>query len=174
MLSKVAKLMLTSTALAPVLLTYAWMAARSGAGEFAAILAAGCAALVLICIAVLAYAEKELEKIPFKVASVEAADREHMTFLLLYLLPLFTSDFDSLNWDVWVPAILVFAIVTATGYSYHFNPLLGICFGYHFYKVGTEECVTYILITKKELRNVTTVLYVAQLTEYIVIEVGGE
>ena len=44
---------------------------------------------------------------------------------------------------------------------------------WHFYKVGTPKGVTYVLITKKELRHASQLLTVAQLTEYIVIDLGG-
>jgi hypothetical protein len=108
----------------------------------------------------------------FATTTVEAADRENIAFLLLYLLPLFTTDFATLNWDVWIPAVLIFGAVVATGYSYHFNPLLGLM-GWHFYKVGTREGVTYVLITKKQLRDAPGALEVGQLTEYIVMDVGG-
>ena len=67
-----------------------------------------------------------LERSKFNITSVEAADRENMGFLLLYLLPLFISSFETLNWDFWIPAIITFGAVVATGYSYHFNPLLGL------------------------------------------------
>jgi len=77
-----------------------------------------------------------------------------------------------LNWQVWVPAIITFAAVVATGYSYHFNPLLGLM-GWHFYKVSTKEGVTYVLVTKRQLRNATETIEVGQLTEYIVLDVGG-
>ena len=68
--------------------------------------------------------------------------------------------------------LLIFTVVTSTGYSYHFNPLLGVM-KWHFYKVGTPKGVTYVLITKKELRHASQLLTVAQLTEYIVIDLGG-
>lgn len=96
-----------------------------------------------------------------------------MGFLLLYLLPLFTAQFATLNWQVWVPTIVIFAAVVATGHNYHFNPLLGLM-GWHFYKVGTREGITYVLITKKQLRNTTGSIEVGQLTEYIVIDLGGK
>lgn len=171
MLSRVAKLMLTSTAIAPVLLTYAWVAFQSGDSCVALVLAAACVALVFVCWLLLRYAKNNLERMSFKPVSIEAADRENMGFLLLYLLPLFTSQFDALNWNVWIPAILIFAGVVATGYSYHFNPLLGLM-GWHFYKVGTAEGVTYVLITKKQLRNATDTVEIGQLTEYIVLDLG--
>jgi len=94
-----------------------------------------------------------------------------MGFLLIYLLPLFTAEFTTLNWQIWAPAIAIFAAVVATGYSYHFNPLLGLL-GWHFYRVGTEQGVTFVLITRKHLRNAQETLKVGQLTEYIVIDLG--
>ncbi|RWT04598.1 hypothetical protein [Aeromonas caviae] len=54
---------------------------------------------------------------------------------------------------------------------YHFNPLLGLM-GWHFYKVSTPEGVTYVLVTKKELRRAQEGLTVVQLTEYIVLDIG--
>ncbi len=171
MLSWIAKLLLTSTAIAPVLVTYAWVAYRAGDTRKTTILFSIFIALILICLAMLNYARKNLERTSFTATTAEAADRENMGFLLLYLLPLFTSQFDALNWEIWVPAILTFGAVVATGYSYHFNPLLGLL-GWHFYKVGTSEGITYVLITKKQLRKATTMVQVGQLTEYLVIDVG--
>lgn len=165
--------MLTSTAIAPVLLTYAWVALQAGDTQMAIGLAAACFVLVFICWLLLGYAKRNLERMSFKPISIEAADRENMGFLLLYLLPLFTVQFDSLNWSVWIPAIIIFAAVVATGYSYHFNPLLGLM-GWHFYKVGTAEGVTYVLITKKQLRSATDTVEIGQLTEYIVLDLGGK
>jgi len=173
MLNRLAKLLLTSTAIAPVLLTYAWVAYRAGAHRQAAILLLTCAVLVGICLGMLKYSAKHLERMPFSTITAEAADRENIGFLLLYLLPLFTSAFSALNWQVWIPAIAIFAAVVGTGYSYHFNPLLGLL-GWHFYKVGTKEGVTYVLITKKHLRNATETIEVGQLTEYIVLDLGGK
>ena len=105
----------------------------------------------------------------FEAVAVEAADRENIAFLLLYLLPLFTVEIATLNWQVWIPALLIFGTVVATGYTYHFNPLLGLL-GWHFYKVNTKEGVTYVLITKKHLQTATEAVTVGQLTEYIVMD----
>jgi len=170
MLSRFAKLLLTSTAVAPVLLTYAWVAYQSGQVRQAGLMLAACVVLVIVCLAMLRFAKGE-ESVSFVATTVEAADRENMAFLLLYILPLFTSQFSSLNWQIWVPTILIFAATTATGYSYHFNPLLGMM-GWHFYKVGTKEGVTYVIITRKKLQTAFEKLQVVQLTEYIVLDCG--
>lgn len=172
MLNWLAKLLLTSTAIAPVLLTYGWVAYQANESRHAVVLFGACIALVIVCLGMLVYSTKRLERLKFSATTVEAADRENMGFLLLYLLPLFTSQFSALNWQIWIPTIIVFAAVVATGYSYHFNPLLGLM-GWHFYKVSTKEGITYILITKKHLRNATEAIEVGQLTEYIVLDVGG-
>lgn len=165
------RLALTSTAIAPVLLTYAWVAFRADDTLAALLFGSTFVFLVVICQALLWYAKQKLPRSNFKVTSVEAADRENIAFLLIYILPLFTADFDSLNWDIWLPTLVIFGAVVATGFSYHFNPLLGLQ-GWHFYKVGTAEGVTYVMITRKELRSAKGDFTIAQLTEYIVLDLG--
>lgn len=172
MLSSVAKLMLTATSLAPVALVYAWVLYADGRAKVALGLVAAAVALILIMVALLRYCRKHLERSKFKVTSIEAADREYITFILLYLSPLFTAQFGDLNWHILVPTMIIFVLVISTGYGYHFNPLLGLL-GWHFYKVGTDEGVAYVLITKKELRSAKQCLTVGQLTEYIVIDIEG-
>lgn len=169
MLSTFAKLMLTGTALAPVLLVYAWVLFTAHQPMTALLLISLAAVLVVTMIALLRYCRANLERSKFKVTSIEAADREYVTFILLYLSPLFTAEVNDVNWNVLVPSLVIFVLVISTGFGYHFNPLLG-ALGWHFYKVNTDEGVTYVLITKKELRTAKQCLTVGQLTEYIVID----
>lgn len=173
MLSWLAKLMLTSTAIAPVGFTYAWVAFSQHQNKAAWLIIAACLVLVIACVRLIQYAQSNLEVTPFSISSIEAADREHSAFLLLYLLPLFTDQFNTLNWVLWIPTILIFALMTATGYNYHFNPLIGLL-GWHFYKVDSSEGVTYILITKKQLRSAKDKIKVGQLTEYILLDIEGK
>jgi hypothetical protein len=173
MLSILARLMLTASAIAPIALTYSWVAYTQSEKAVAFIaLIVGLGALVA-CLTVMGVARKHLERLPFKPQSIEAADREHVGFMLLYLLPLFTDKVNTLNWSLWIPTILVFAVITATGYSYHFNPLLGIM-GWHFYKVSSAEGVTYVLLTKRQLRSAAEPLFVGQLTEYVLLDLGAK
>lgn len=171
MLNLIARLALTASAIAPVCLVYAWMAVLAEEYGFALLLTVICAILVAICILILTLAKKMVAPLSFSASKIEAADREHIGFLLLYLLPLFTSKFEDLNWDIWVPAIVVFAVITATGYTYHFNPLIGFL-GYHFYKVEAVGGVTYVLITRRQLHKAAVPLQVGQLTEYILLDLG--
>lgn len=172
MLSAIARVMLTASAIAPIALTYAWVAFTQD--EFTVSVTALIVGIlaVCMCLLVLNYARKNLEKMSFKPKSIEAADRENIGFMMLYLLPLFTDKVNTLNWSLWLPTVIVFALITAFGYSYHFNPLLGLL-GWHFYKVESAEGVTYVVVTRKHLRAASQSLTVGQLTEYILIDLGS-
>lgn len=169
MFGAVAKFLLVLSAIAPVGLVYAWVCVTEKRYDVAIILVAGSVFLVLICLFLLGFAKKKLERFPFRAAAVEAADRENIAFMLLYLSPLFTAQLDDLNLSVLIPALLVFILMTATGYNYHFNPLLDLL-RWHFYRVSSAEGVTYVLVTKKQLRNAGQIKSVGQLTDYILID----
>lgn len=143
-----ARLLLTSTALAPVGLTYAWVAYFQHEHLTAAAIFGISIFLFIMCLFVLRRAKDELAASTFKAGSIEAADHENTAFLLLYVMPLFTSQFDTLQWQFWVPTLVIFGIITATGYNYHFNPMLGLL-GWHFYKVESLEGVTLYSYHKK-------------------------
>ncbi|MCY4174138.1 MAG: hypothetical protein OXF25_08790 [Cyanobacteria bacterium MAG CAR3_bin_5] len=169
MLSSFAKVILTATAIAPAGLTYACAACMAGKTGLAIGLLCGSFICTIVCLFLLGYARNRLEQMQFTATKVEAADHENMAILLLYLSPLFTANFNALNWPVLILTLLIFALVIGTRYGYHFNPLLGLQ-GWHFYKVATPEGVTYVLITKKRLRDARGKLVVGLLTEYIVLD----
>lgn len=173
MLSRFARLFLMSTSIAPIGFTYGWVAAVEGEYQTAAIFVGVCIFLVFATLLFIRYAASKLASEKFKPTSIETADSENIAFMLLYLLPLFENGFTNLNWEMTIPAVLIFSAVIWTGYGYHFNPLLGLL-GWHFYKVGTEEGVTYILISKKEIRAAHQELEVGQLTEFIVLDKGED
>ncbi|WP_439470360.1 hypothetical protein [Brevundimonas sp.] len=164
-----ARVLLTATALAPVGFTYAWVAYIQDMHKAAFIIAAVSVSLMVICLLVTGAAKASLSATDFRAQSIEAADHENTAFLLLYVMPLFTSQFRSLEWEFWVPTALIFVLITATGYNYHFNPLLGL-FGWHFYKVESSEGVTFVLITKRQIRSNKESMKVGQLTEYILLD----
>jgi len=172
-MSIIARLLLTSTAIVPVLLVFSIM----GFWERKYLIALGlitvCVTMTLMCVGLIAYSKRNLERSEFRIISAEAADRENMAFVLLYFMPLFTSSLASLNWQLLISALVVMVALAATGYHYHFNPLLGLM-GWHFYKVGTSEGITYVLLTKKQIRNVHGSFQTVQLTEYILMDIGDK
>ena len=168
-MSKFAQLLLMSTAFAPVLLTYAVVSVLNNNCCHAAWFLAICAALVLLCDLLLHFAKTRLEPISFRTATVETADHEVFGLLLIYILPLITRDLSTYNWHVWIVVSILFCLIVAIGYGYHFNPLL-VLFGYHFYKVTETGCVSHILITQRRIYKTGETLQVGRLAEYILIE----
>ncbi|WP_245828771.1 hypothetical protein [Novosphingobium mathurense] len=163
-----ARILLTLTALAPVMFTYSW-ATWDRDRALAKLLAIGGVLLVLICIQLIARAQSSLEEVDVEITGAEAADRENIAFLLLYVSPLFADNVGDLNWSIFLPVVVIFGLVVATGYNYHFSPLLGIM-GWHAYKISTKEGITYVMLTRRELRTALGPVKVRQLTEYVLIE----
>jgi hypothetical protein len=173
MLSKLARLLLTASSIAPVSFTYAWVAFVQGDKRVALWAVVVGLIAVVMCIGLLRYAQKNLEALDFRTKSIEPADSENLGFMLLYLLPLFTGKISDLHWELWIPIIAVFSVIIATGFGYHFNPLLSIL-QWHFYRVTSQDGVTYVLITKKHIRTAAGHLSVGQLTEYILLDLRGD
>lgn len=168
-LNILARLLLTATALAPVGATYAWVAWFQDMKVTAFYIFVCSLALFVGCVVVLASAQKSLPASTFKAKAIEASDHENTAFLLLYVMPLFTSQFSTLDWQFWIPTIVIFALITATGYNYHFNPMLGLL-GWHFYKVESIEGIKFVLITRKQIRTASTEIKIGQLTEYMLLD----
>lgn len=171
-----ARLALTATAIAPVGFTYAAVAALNEHYGTMLVLLLASAVLVRICVWVLDSIKNRSGVHPkasapevHKITNVEPADRENTAIILLYLMPLFTADFNDLNWIVWVPTILVFALIAMTSHSYFFNPLLGL-FGWHFYRVGTPENVTRLLISKQTINSGNRDVTGIQLSDYVILD----
>lgn len=170
MLSWFARLALTATAIAPVGFTYAAIAAINHDYGVMWRLLIGSAIMVLVCVWVLnaARGQNAPGSETHPITSVEPADRENTAIILLYLMPLFTADFNDLNWMIWVPTLLVFSVIALTSHSYFFNPLLGM-FGWHFYRVGTPENVTRVLISRKTIRAGNCKVQARELSEYVLL-----
>jgi len=163
------RLLFTSTAVAPVLLVYAYALYDKGRILAAGLTLAVMVVLVVVAAVFLVLVRGKLQKFSVKFVSAETADQENIAFLLLYVSPLFTSDVSSVNFSVVVPVIFLFILVVMSGNNYHFNPLLNIL-GWHFYKVDTEDGVSRVLITRRSIRNVVDKVTVVQLTDYVVME----
>ena len=168
-MNMLANFVLTGASLAPVLFVYAMVALLEG--DFAPAVALSMVGMLLIGLGLvlLTFIKVRLEKFDFSFDKVEVADRESVGLLVVYLLPLLRTSFSDLEFLVLVPAVAIFLALALTGYNYHFNPLLRLL-GWHFYKAGTPEGVTYILITRRNLRSSVGSITVGQLTGYTMID----
>lgn len=169
-MTRVAKVLLVLTAFAPILLTLAFVNIlgrdylRAAAYTIAAILLGVVAALLLREVS------RRGEVVPIEVASVKPADKDLLAFVLTYLLPLTNvTNVGRVNVAVlWFVIAMVLLVVYATN-AYQFNPWLGL-FGYRFYEVSNQSKVSYILITKRNIRAASDAKEVVEIAEYVVLE----
>lgn len=173
-MNKLAKACLVTTSFAPVLVTYAfvlWLDKKPWQTIFIIIVIA--ILLMLLCINVLSIAKKKIQIVDFPINSIKTADGEVLGFLVAYLIPFITLTSEQVNGTVLLFIFALFILVIWSTNSYHINPLLTL-FGYHFYEVTTSNNITFLLITKRDLRNSSSIKKVIQLTEYMVFDVKEE
>jgi hypothetical protein len=127
--------------------------------------------LVYICYGILKYASKELEILNFEITSVKTADIELVGYVIAYLLPFVTPA--ELNYSVLAFILFLLLLIIWGTNSYHFNPLLSLI-GFNFYEVTTKGAITFLLITKKDIRTTKDIHKVVQITNYIVLDPGEE
>ena len=130
--------------------------------------------LLVICLGVLHYSKNKLEFEFINIKEIKNADKEILTFLLVYLLPLVTQ-----NTSVAATPELTFYVFIIIAWAvYHsnaffFNPLLGLS-GYHFYEIISEDGMTHMLITTKTIRKTSIRIEVTQLFDFIYLATDKE
>lgn len=169
MFSAFIKTTLILTSLTPICLVYAWVAITEDYVWTPFWLISISVFLVVFCWFSLTNLVQKLENFEFKFTSVEPVDQENISFLLLYLSPLFLDKLSSVNFNILLPTLGIYALLVSTSYTYHFNPLINLM-GWHFFKVGTPEGVSYVLLTRKKIRNIDAIKNVGQLTGYMLID----
>lgn len=174
MLNAVAKPLLVSTSLSPVLLAFGINSVAEGKGpwEYAPWFAAS-VSLLGLCLLILRFSKMQLEKQNLQVKSIKNSDKEVMTFLLAYLLPLVparTLGFSGhLATGIFVFGMFFLAIYYSNAFD--FNPLLGLC-GYHFYEVQSADGMSFLLITGSPILKPEHVAEVVQLFPYTFLAAG--
>ncbi|WCL50707.1 hypothetical protein [Leptospira sp. GIMC2001] len=164
MLSNFAKIIFVSTSLAPLLISL------SISLENINLLTR----ILLICFSIILFllAKNTLNEIkksgeiePIKIKKLKTADHEVVAYLVTYLVP-FLANISIEN------AFIIYTIIFISIYNsnaYHFNPLIGLL-KYHFYEIETNTNISYILVTRKEIRNIKNIQNISHITEYLVID----
>lgn len=176
MLSRVAKLVLVATSLAPLLLV---MAVENfvAAPQFTLTcfwfqLAAVSLLLVIIARGILYLAKRFGQRMPLQVVKARNSDKQILTFLLAYLLPILTQKkylFGSFDF----PTLAILAMLCVAVYhsnAFDFNPLLGMM-GFHFYEVEGDDGFPYLLISGHVIRKPKGDFKVVQLFDYTFLAV---
>jgi len=164
---------LVLTSFSPIFLTYSFILYMRGESLLKIVILLGIIILLLItCVLIIELSRRKLEVVRFPINSVKIADGEVVGFLVAYLFPFTSLTTDKVNEITLLFVLFIFFVVIFGTNAYHFNPLLSLL-GYHFYEVTTESNVTYLLITKKTLKNTVSINEVAHLTDYIVLDVSN-
>lgn len=131
--------------------------------------------LVVIWVCVLYFAYFHLGRTTLSIKKVGTADKEILSFLLAYLLPILAKDYTDLRQNtptaIYIFLILFFAVYHSN--SFHFNPLLALA-GFHFYEIETEDDMPYMLISRKVMKRQKSQREVVKLSEYVYLDVTKE
>jgi hypothetical protein len=155
MLNRLAKFLLVSTSLSPLLGAVAVNqfargepASRYGWWLGAAIL------LILLCWALLRYTSMNAQQHLYQIKEFERNDKEVLAFLVTYLLPFLSTEKMGFagDWLTGTYVLLIIFLVIAHAGAFHFNPVMGLL-GYHFYAVKNAEGVSHLLISRAELHR---------------------
>ena len=172
-MSLLARILLTLTGFAPILFVYAAVSLFDGIYLTAAICTLIAYSLSHICSSLLKYMARTLSGRRYTAKSVEPADSEIVSFLLIYLLPLVFRNLSDYDWLAWGTIVLMFCVLVAVSYGYHFNPIM-VCIGFHFYKVRESGGVPHLLVTRRMIYRTGEELSVIKLSSYFLLErVGG-
>lgn len=167
-MNRLGKLLLVATSLTPVLGAYSANALSRKEYWEATWFAGIGAGLAFVCLLILHACHKHLPREPLKVKKVMVADKQTLTFLIVYLLPMLTKDVIEFGGDMFT-ATYVFGIIALAVYhsnAFTFNPLLSLC-GYHFYEVESQGGMTYLLLTKQIIRSQENEFSVVCISDYV-------
>ena len=175
MLSFWAKSTLAATSLAPMLICYALLYAGAEPRVSGALIIVAIA-LVAVCRLLLGEVQKHIPEKPIHLDSVKIADQQMLTYIIAYLLPLVFAKLmeptaPRLGLLVFVFVLLTVALYRSNGYS--FNPVMGLCFGYHFYEITTAKNFTYVVVSKRKIVNTKGPLRGKELSPYMFLEAEG-
>jgi hypothetical protein len=170
MLGKLVRVLLALTAVAPLSVSLAYVyAAREQNFQLAVIAALLCVLLGAVSIWIIETAGRRLERLPITIKKAKSADKEVIGFFVAYALPLVFRGSGAPDVGAWIVASTMLLFVLWSTHALQVNPVLGL-FSFHFYEVETDGGVTYLLITRRSISNVLSVVRVVQLGEYAVLE----
>lgn len=173
MLSSFGKIALVVCSLAPISVGCAILSFSHAQPDYWAgvgFLAAGCVA-ALASVGLIKLCAKRLQNFPLEVKKVKPADKEALSFLVVYLLPLAWRDSINLpaNWLIGLYVFLILMLVIAHSNSFTFNPVLSI-WRFHFYEVEDDVGGCCILISKKPAAQARQKFSVVQLAPGVFLD----
>lgn len=171
MLGRFIRILFALTAIAPLSVSLAYVFITHNKIQSAIVAAIACIVLGFVSIWVVNKARSHLERLPISIKKAKSADKEVIGFFTAYVLPLIFRGPSAPDLGAWIMAAVMLLFVLWSTHALQVNPVLGLL-GYHFYEVETSDGITYLMITKRKINNITTVNYVVQLGEHSVLDAG--
>jgi len=172
MLSRLVRVLLALTAIAPLSISLTFLFARAHHYAWAAVALACCLALGVLARWIIARASNTLETLPVVILKARSADKEVIGFFVTYALPLVLRGQPPPDLAAWLFAGGMLLFVLWGTHTLQVNPVLGVM-GFHFYEVETQGGISWLMITRREISNVLSVRQVVQLSEYGILEATG-
>lgn len=173
MLSRLVRILLALTAIAPLSISIAFLFARAHHYEWAAIAVACCITLGWLARWIIGHASKTLEMLPVVILKAKSADKEVIGFFVTYALPLVLRGQSAPDFAAWLFAGAMLLFVLWGTDTLQVNPVLGVM-GFHFYDVETQGGISYLMVTRREISNVLSITQVVQLSAYGILEATGD
>ena len=174
MLSRLVRVLLALTAIAPLSVSLAFQFARSRNYAWAALALAACFGLGFLATAIIKVAASKLETLDVVVLKAKSADKEVIGFFVAYALPMiFHGQPASPDLTAWLFATGMLLFVLWGTQSMQVNPVLGVL-GFHFYEVDTDGGVSYLMITRRRINNVLAIKRIVQLSEFGILEANDQ
>lgn len=171
MANTIQKLLYFFSAIAPVCITFSVVLIIQGKGiMFPIILISVSVIGVVLFIVSFRYGNKNIAPMTIRVTDVSTSDLWILGYVFSYLLPLGNIVIDEWNLYILVGISLIISVVIPFINCAIPHPLL--LFGrYHFYNLTTENGISsYILISKKKIRNKKEIKMVGRIFEFLLIE----
>lgn len=173
MLSSLFRIIFSLTAVAPVFisLSYIFFKENNFISSFVSI--SICLLLGLISAWILEKSACSLEILSVKIKKAKNSDKETIGIYVAYVLPLLFKGQTNGDMGVWVLAVTLLIFVVWTTSALQINPLLSF-FGFKFYEVETEDGMTYTLIARRRINDISTISSVVQISDYGLMEIKSE
>jgi hypothetical protein len=169
MLGRLVRILLALTAIAPLSISLAYVFANQRKFVWALAAVGCCVALGSLALWIITRASERLEQLPIAIQKAKSTDKEVIGFFVAYALPLMFRGPSAPDLEGWLVAGAMLLFVLWSTHAIQVNPVLGVL-GFHFYEVEAKGGVTYLLISRRKISNVLSVVCVAQLSEYGLLE----
>lgn len=171
MANTIQKLIYYFSAVAPVCITFSLVWIMQGKGIVLPVILVLTSLIVVVLFSVaFIYGYKNIAPTTIRVTDISTDDLRLLGYIFSYLLPLANMVIDEWNLFILAGISLTIGVVIPFINCAVPHPLLFFR-GYHFYKLTTENGISsYILISKKKIRNKKEIKLVGRIFEFLLIE----